>query len=320
MKKALHLVLLAAFVLSVGMFLPSGNKALAACDGQFVVETQHCVPPLFWSYWQTHGGLAQQGYPVSDAAMEQASDGKSYLTQYFERSVMEYHPENNKPYDVLLAQLGSFRYKQKYPNGAAETFTWPGGNHKFNETGYTVGGKFYDYWANHGGLAQQGFPISPVFQEKSDTNGQTYYVQYFERAEFEWHQENAGSANEVLLTLLGTQRYQATHGNPPPNDPCAGVPDGSFATITPKCGKIGTVFTVTLLQFAPDEKLSFWFNDPAGNVIGTTAPRSFGAHGTNIVVTIDTSSTLFYTDGQWAVTFQGEFTNVQSIAYFKLLK
>jgi hypothetical protein len=34
--------------------------------------------------------------------------------QYFERAVFEYHPENAAPYDVLLSQLGTFRYRDKY--------------------------------------------------------------------------------------------------------------------------------------------------------------------------------------------------------------
>ncbi len=147
-------------------------------------------------------------------------------------------------------------------------------------------------------------------------------MQYFERAEFEWHQENAGSPSEVLLTLLGAQRYQALHGGGggQAGDPCAGVHDGVYATITPKCGKKGTAFTITLLQFAPDEKLSYWFTDPQGNVVGTTAPRSFGSHGNNIEITFDSNSPIIYTDGNWAITFQGELTNAQSIAYFRILK
>ena len=38
----------------------------------------------------------------------------------------------------------------------------------FPETGKTVQGKFLTYWDTHGGLAQQGFPISDEFLEKSD--------------------------------------------------------------------------------------------------------------------------------------------------------
>ena len=45
----------------------------------------------------------------------------------------------------------------------------------------------------------------------SPTNGQTYRVQYFERARFEYHPENAGGENEVLLGLLGREQYLARY-------------------------------------------------------------------------------------------------------------
>jgi hypothetical protein len=81
-------------------------------------ETGQTVCGRFLDYWNTHGGLAQQGYPVSPEFTEVSDlDGKSYTVQYFERAVFEYHPENKAPYDVLLSQLGTFRLKEKYPNG-----------------------------------------------------------------------------------------------------------------------------------------------------------------------------------------------------------
>src|SRR5919201_1249147 len=65
------------------------------------------------------GGLAQQGYPVSEEIEENSdTDGKVYTVQYFERAVFESHPENRAPNDVLLTLLGVFHYKQKYPYGA----------------------------------------------------------------------------------------------------------------------------------------------------------------------------------------------------------
>ncbi len=57
----------------------------------------------------------------------------------------------------------------------------------FSETGQTVCGTFLQYWQQHGGLAQQGYPLSGEFQERSDVDGKTYTVQYFERAVFELH-------------------------------------------------------------------------------------------------------------------------------------
>jgi len=73
----------------------------------------------------------------------------------------------------------------------------------FPQTGYTVCGKFLDYWNSHGGLAQQGYPISQEFTETSDLNGKPYTVQYFERAVFEMHPENQ-PPNDVELSQLGT--------------------------------------------------------------------------------------------------------------------
>src|SRR5688572_3015545 len=80
----------------------------------------------------------------------------------------------------------------------------------FPETGKTVRGRFLEYWDTNGGLPQQGFPISDEMQERSDTDGKTYTVQYFERAVFEMHPEYA-SPNDVLLSLLGVFEYQTKY-------------------------------------------------------------------------------------------------------------
>jgi hypothetical protein len=67
-------------------------------------------------YWQQHGGVAQQGFPISDEFREVSDlNGQPYTVQYFERAVFEYHPEKQSPFDVLLSQLGRFQYQHKYP-------------------------------------------------------------------------------------------------------------------------------------------------------------------------------------------------------------
>ncbi len=43
----------------------------------------------------------------------------------------------------------------------------------FAETGKAVCGDFLAYWRDHGGVAQQGFPLSDVVSEVSDTDGKT---------------------------------------------------------------------------------------------------------------------------------------------------
>jgi pimeloyl-ACP methyl ester carboxylesterase len=189
-------------------------------------ETGKTVTGLFLDYWRSHGSLAQQGFPISEVMDETSDlDGKTYTVQYFERAVFEYHPEQQPPYNVLLSQLGTFRYKQKYPNSAhsQQPNTSPG-SRLFTETGHNVGGKFLTYWQQNGGLAQQGYPISDEFTEVSDLDGKAYTVQYFERAVFEYHPENA-PPYDVLLSQLGTFQYNHKYATVQAGAPVEGLFD-----------------------------------------------------------------------------------------------
>jgi hypothetical protein len=71
----------------------------------------------------------------------------------------------------------------------------------FPETGYSISGRFLQYWENNGSLAIYGYPLSGEFDQVLE-NGKTYRVQYFERARFEYHPENA-APNDVLLGQFG---------------------------------------------------------------------------------------------------------------------
>jgi len=82
----------------------------------------------------------------------------------------------------------------------------------FSQTGKTVSGKFLEYWLIHGGLPQQGFPISNELSEISDTDGRAYTVQYFERAVFEYHPD-LPLANRFQLAALGRERLGAKYSN-----------------------------------------------------------------------------------------------------------
>src|SRR6476659_8771030 len=80
------------------------REARAQETSRFFAETGHTVRGRFLDYWNTHGGLAQQGYPISDELSEVSpTDGGTYTVQYFERAVFEKHPEKAPPYDVLLS-------------------------------------------------------------------------------------------------------------------------------------------------------------------------------------------------------------------------
>ncbi len=80
-----------------------------------------------------------------------------------------------------------------------------GGDIAFPQTGANLSSAhgFLDYWQQHGGLAQFGYPLGPEAMEVSPADGRLYLTQWFERNRFEYHPENADPAYHVLLSLLG---------------------------------------------------------------------------------------------------------------------
>jgi hypothetical protein len=94
------------------------------------------------------------------------------------------------------------------------------GCQNFPETGYQVCGRFLEYWRANGGLAQQGYPISIIFDERNADppagDGKVHRVQYFQRARFEEHLENT-APYDVLLGLVGAEQYKGRYPNGPTN-------------------------------------------------------------------------------------------------------
>ncbi|MFN8538948.1 MAG: hypothetical protein U0232_15925, partial [Thermomicrobiales bacterium] len=213
--------------LSFGMLVPQAAAASASAACVTFPETGKQVCDRFLAYWQTNGGLAQQGLPLTDVFDEvNPTDGKTYKTQYFERARFELHPENQAPYDVLLGLLGREQLQAKYggnpPAGVTDN---PLGTTcaTFEQTGKKVCGVFLLYWQANGALAQQGLPLSDLFIETNPTDGKPYPTQYFERARFEYHVENLNTPYVVLLGLLGREqlcaKYTACDPTKPPPSP-----------------------------------------------------------------------------------------------------
>ena len=214
-RSALLLLLMAT--LGIGQHAPAHAQVQSACSA--FPETNKQVCGIFLAYWQGHGGLPQQGLPMTGEFAEISdTNGKLYTVQYFERAVFEKHPENKPPFDVLLSLLGRAYYAKNYPAGAPnqQPNTEPG-SRLFTETGKRLGGRFLQYWNANGGLMQQGFPISDEFMERSALDGKTYRVQYFERAVFEMHPENKPPF-DVLLSQLGTFYVKSKYPNGEPDE------------------------------------------------------------------------------------------------------
>ncbi len=208
------LALLLLVVVAPLMGMTAGTRVRAATCVSFP-ETGQILCDRFLDYWNAHGGLAINGYPLTPTRMETLEDGKRYEVQWFERVRMEYHPENTDPqYQVLLGQFGRTIHPADPPVVARP------GQRFFAETGHNLGGDFLAYWTAQGGLTQFGYPLSEEMQETLD--GKVYTVQYTERARFERHPENQppytvllGQFGRLLLNRGGSLPLMAAPPAPP---------------------------------------------------------------------------------------------------------
>ncbi|MHB8647844.1 MAG: N-acetylmuramoyl-L-alanine amidase [Thermomicrobiales bacterium] len=74
-------------------------------DKRFFPEVGHTLSGVFKTYWDTHGSLPLYGFPLCEPFEEKsATDGMTYVVQYFERNRFEYHPDTKS---VVLGLLGS---------------------------------------------------------------------------------------------------------------------------------------------------------------------------------------------------------------------
>jgi hypothetical protein len=172
---------------------------------RYFPETHQSLCDGFLDFWERHGGLPIFGYPLS---AEVAEDGRT--VQYLERMKFEFHPEwVGGEWAVVGELMGRTITTGREGEASFGRIGDPqdAGAWYFGETGHTLRGAFRDYWTANGGLWMFGFPISEEFPEWNPDTGQVYTVQYFERARFEYHPENAGTPYVVLLGRLGAQLF-----------------------------------------------------------------------------------------------------------------
>jgi hypothetical protein len=324
----LGLLLLAVAALAL---VSPQNSVQAQTSQRCFTETGLCIDGRIREFWEQNGGLPVFGLPVTALQVE-TIEGKSLQVQWFERNRLELHPENGRPYDVLLGRLGADRLAQQ----GRDPFTFPkngaqNGCRFFPETGHSVCGDILKTWHASGlefdgkkgkseaeNLALFGLPLSdPAVETLS--NGQQYTVQWFERARFELHPENAPPYN-VLLGLLGNEvrAGSAPAAAPPPPDPCADVPDPVDARIRPsKCVKEGEIIAMDIYGFKPNDKIGYWLNTPDGAIYGTVRTYNIGPRGAVDGLPFDTKG---LSPGLWSFVFQSSTNGHQSIIYFKVLK
>ena len=190
-----------------GELAPGAPPPTSDCRRFEATGQAACGP--FRRYWEARGGLTQFGYPISPPLQERnPDDGQEYTVQYFERARFEYHPEHQgTPHEVQLGLLGRAVTRGREGEPPFQPIADPGDGRWVAATGHSLRFSFRAHWEATGGLAVYGYPISEEFQERNPDDGQTYTVQYFERARFEYHPEHQGTPHEVQLGLLGRQVF-----------------------------------------------------------------------------------------------------------------
>ena len=219
----------------VGLLALAGTPgAQAQASARCFPETGYCIAGPIRDFWERNGGLMVFGFPITPQQSEQI-ERRSTQVQWFERSRLELHPENQWPYDVLLGRMGADRLGQLRRDWKTFARAVPAGNCRaFAETGHAICGELLAAWRASGlnldgdpsindseSLALFGLPLSDATSERA-SDGRLYTVQWFERARFELHPENAAPYN-VLLGLLGNEvRAGSTPAPPGPNViPCS---------------------------------------------------------------------------------------------------
>jgi beta-lactamase class A len=76
--------------------------------GKFFPQTGQAITGDFHDYWLNNGGERVFGLPISPAAeMKSPGDGRTYVTQWFQRARMEFHPDLPEGSRVVLGTLGT---------------------------------------------------------------------------------------------------------------------------------------------------------------------------------------------------------------------
>ena len=175
--------------------------------------TGYPVSGEWLDYYRSQGGAELLGHPLGTVRPDPANS--RMVVQYFQRTVLEWHPENPPQYRIQRRLLGDLLNPGFYeppvdpldascrPQGDPAYFpNKPGqglGHYVANYAPDSTPTHFKDYFESHGGVNAFGFPK----EEPKLRNGR--WSQRFQAAVFEYRPE--GGASPVWLEPLGEEAF-----------------------------------------------------------------------------------------------------------------
>jgi hypothetical protein len=269
-----------------------------------------CEP--FLSYYRQHGinidrnvkafnnaeNQALFGLPLTDAAQELGSDGKSYLIQWFQRARLELHPENPPDTHVLLGRLGAEVIasgpQRQQPELTCSALPMSQGIQFIAETCLREDNRFQTAFSLSGYKPGELSGLWLVDSEDTiigtqfDLAGRapcellstTINISTIARCS-KWAVGEFGHASGIQLDMsdlypgrwtlamqsISSDRnavvlFEVLPRSIAPTSPCNGIPESVSATISPSCAEGGDLFKLIGQGFTPDEKVSFFVTLP----------------------------------------------------------
>ncbi len=161
------------------------------------------IAPELLAYWIQNGGERIFGRPLPQEKPLLEENGREF--QWFERARLEIWPEYPATkYVIQPGRIGTeFTKGINFPT--QEFFVNRPGLMYEEATQHGLRGEFLKFWQENGGVDIFGYPISDELQEILPEDRAYHTVQYFERARFELHPNDA--SQPIKLGLLGTGLY-----------------------------------------------------------------------------------------------------------------
>ncbi|MEP6774571.1 MAG: O-antigen ligase family protein, partial [Chloroflexota bacterium] len=193
------------------------DMAMAGIDNSIAAEeSKQVVYPVhekLYSFWHTNGGLPVFGYAISPRFYEVSSRGEMVEVQYFERVRLEYHAaRTGMPEEVRTGNIG---HEVEIRGTPARIL--PAGL-EGDDVIATVNGAqisiprlFVNFREAIGGREVVGMPTTEVLIDRDDED-RAIWVQYFDKARFEYDPDRIGTIYEVRLTRLGADVFRSKYG------------------------------------------------------------------------------------------------------------